>query len=281
MTLRIATRRSELARTQTGWVADRLRAAHPGLDVTLVELSTEGDRDRATPLSSMPSVGVFTKVLQDALLDGQADVAVHSLKDLPVEEPPGLTIAAVPEREDHRDALVTAGGGGLDSLREGAVVGTSSPRRAQQLVESRPDLLVTEIRGNVPTRLRRVRDGALDATILAVAGLNRLGLAGEIAQVLDFLPAPGQGALALECRSDDEEVTALLAPLRDEDTAAVVSAERAWLRATGAGCSTSAAALAVLEADDIELRWFFDGRRGSARGHRSDPASVGEEAARR
>lgn len=279
MQIRIATRRSRLARTQTEWVATRLRRAHPGLDTVLVEIATEGDRDRATPLAQLGGTGVFTKALQDAVRDGTADLAVHSFKDLPTAAAGGLVIAAVPEREDHRDALVTRSGGGLATLAAGAVVGTSSPRRAQQLVRARPDLTVAPIRGNVETRIAKVRDGAFDATILAAAGLNRLGLSDVICEVLDFLPAPAQGALALECRTDDQPVREAVAALDDADTHDTVAAERAWLAATGVGCATSAAALAALDGDIVELRWSLEGREGSGRGPRSEAARVGREAA--
>lgn len=279
MLLRIATRRSRLARTQTEWVATRLRQAHPGLETVLVETATAGDRDRATPLADIGGTGLFTKALEDAVADGRADVAVHSFKDLPTAQPSGLAIAAVPAREDHRDVLVTAGGGGLDSLAAGAVVATSSPRRAQQLVRARGDLVTAPIRGNVETRLAKIHAGEFDATILAAAGLARLGLSAEVCEVLDFLPAPGQGALAVECRSDDEATRALVASIDHADTRDTVAAERAWLAATGAGCATSAAALCILDGDEVELRWYLDGREGSGRGPRSEAVTVGREAA--
>lgn len=279
MQIRLATRRSRLARTQTEWVAARLRRSHPGLETVLVEVATEGDRDRATPLADIGGTGVFTKALQDAVTAGRADLAVHSFKDLPTTQAAGLTVAAVPARADHRDVLVTAGGAGLAALAPGAVVGTSSPRRAQQLARARDDLVTAPIRGNVETRIAKVLDGTFDATILAAAGLDRLGLADLASEVLDFLPAPGQGALALECRVDDSRTGALVADLDDADTRDTVAAERAWLAATGAGCATSAAALATLVGDTLELRWSLDGREGSGRGHRRDAARVGREAA--
>lgn len=279
MQVRIATRRSLLARTQTEWVAARLRRKHPDLDTSLVEIATEGDRDQATPLAQLGGTGLFAKALQDAVTAGHADLAVHSFKDLPTAQHAGLVIAAVPQREDHRDALVTRTGGDLASLPGGALVGTSSPRRAQQLLRIRPDLEVAPIRGNVGTRISKVREGAFDATILAVAGLNRLGRSDVICDVLDFLPAPGQGALALECRADDTAVLTAVAALDDDDTRDTVAAERAWLAATGAGCATSAAALAELAGDALELRWSLDGREGSGRGPRSEAARVGREAA--
>lgn len=279
MQIRIATRRSRLARTQTEWVATRLRAAHPGLETVLVEVATEGDRDRATPLADIGGTGLFTKALQDAVAAGDADLAVHSYKDLPTAEPPGLAVAAVPARADHRDVLVTTAGGDLTSLAPGALVGTSSPRRSQQLTRLRADLRTAPIRGNVETRIAKVRDGEYDATILAAAGLARLGLSDEACDVLDFLPAPGQGALALECRTDDDRTSTLVSAVDDPDTRDTVTAERSWLAATGAGCATSAAALGTLIGDEIELRWSFDGREGSHRGPRDEAVRIGREAA--
>lgn len=279
MQIRIATRRSRLARTQTEWVASHLRRSHPGLETVLVEVATEGDRDRATPLAAFGGTGLFTKALQDAVLAGQADLAVHSFKDLPTTRAPGLTIAAVPVRADHRDVLVTAEGGGLASLPPGAIVGTSSPRRAQQLARVRGDLGTAPIRGNVETRIAKVHGGDFDATILAAAGLARLGLSDAASEALDFLPAPGQGALALECRDDDAHTIALVSMLEDADTRDTVTAERSWLAATGAGCATSAAALATLVGDEIELHWSLDGREGSGRGPRGEAARIGREAA--
>lgn len=278
MQIRIATRRSRLARTQTEWVAARLREVHRGLTTVIVEVATEGDRDRATPLADIGGSGLFTKALQDAVAEGDADLAVHSYKDLPTAEPDGLAVAAVPERADYHDVLVTAAGGDLDSLPAGALVGTSSPRRAQQLSRVRSDLRTGPIRGNVETRIAKVRSGEFDATILAAAGLARLGLSDAVCDVLDFLPAPGQGALALECRSSDARTRELVSAVDDPDTRDPVTAERAWLAATGAGCATSAAALGTLVGDDVELRWSFDGREGSARGPRREAARIGREA---
>lgn len=279
--MRIATRRSALARAQTAWVARALAAAHPGLGVTLVEVTSAGDADPATPVTDLPQVGAFTKALQDALLDGRADLAVHSLKDLPTAETPGLVIAAVPSREDPRDALVSRSGATLGALRPGARVGTGSPRRAQQILAVRPDVDVADIRGNVDTRLTKVRDGSYEAAVLALAGLRRLGREAEACEVLDFLPAPGQGALALECRAGDAGTAGLVAALHDADAGDAVAAERAWLGATGAGCRTSAAAHAVLlDGGVLRLRWFLDGRRGEATDDRSRARALGTAAAR-
>ena len=245
--LRIGTRASRLALHQTELAAARLRAAWPDLAVEAVEIATAGDRDRTSPLTSGEGAGWFTSAIQEALLAGEVDVAVHSYKDLPTARPEGLVIAAVPERADPRDALVTRDGAGLAGLAAGAVVGTSSPRRAAQTAALRPDLELRPIRGNVETRLAKVDAGEYDATLLALAGLERLGLGERASHVFGFeemLPAPAQGALAVECRRDDAETRRLLAAIDDGDLRRLVSAERAFLAALEAGCSYPAAAWA-------------------------------------
>lgn len=277
--LRVATRRSRLAIAQTGQVIDSLRAEHPDLDIETVTISSFGDLDRESPLTALPETGAFTKALQDALLCGDADLAVHSLKDLPTQEPAGLHVAGVPRRADPEDVLVSRSRGGLGDLDPAAVVGTGSPRRRLQLLERRPDLSVVELRGNVDTRVRKVEVGDVDAAVLARAGLERLGLGHAVAEVLDFVPAPGQGALALECRVDDDVTTRIAAAVSDADTWLAVDAERAWLAATGAGCRTSAGALAAVEGDSLRLDWYYEGRSGSGRAGRSDAAALGERLA--
>jgi hydroxymethylbilane synthase len=255
--LRIATRGSRLALVQARLVADALRAAHPDLKVELVEVSTEGDRDRATPLSVLGGRGVFVKAVEDALLDGRADVAVHSLKDVPTEAVPGLVIAAVPERADPRDVLVASGGRRLADLPAGARLGTSSRRRAALLRALRSDLVAAEIRGNVDTRLARVAEGAYDGAILAAAGLDRLGRLDEATQLFDaleFVPAPGQGALGVECRADDAATRALAAALDAPGAHAATDAERGFLEALGAGCMLPVGAYATVEGDLVTLR---------------------------
>jgi hydroxymethylbilane synthase len=253
--LRLGTRRSALATTQSTLVADRLRAL--GHTVELVEVVTEGDTSTAS-LSSLGGTGVFAAALRRALLDGEVDLAVHSLKDLPTAGAPGLVVAAIPVREDPRDVLVAAGGRTLGELGDGAVVGTGSPRRVAQLAALGLGLSFKDIRGNVDTRIAMVRDGSLDAVVLARAGLARLGRLDEVAEVLDplqVLPAPGQGALAVEARADDTATVELLAALDDPDTRACVTAERAVLAALEAGCSAPVGALAeVVEGEDgLEL----------------------------
>jgi len=245
--LRLGTRGSQLALAQARLVADRLEAAAPGLAVELVTIATAGDRDQATPLAAGERPGWFTTAIQEALQRGEVDIAVHSLKDLPTRRPQGLVIAAVPLREDPRDALVSRTGAPLRSLPPGAVVGTSSPRREAQLRELRPDLDIRPIRGNVETRVRKVRDGEYDAAVVALAGLRRLGLETEAAEIFGFeemLPAPGQGALAVECRADDARARDPLARVDDPAVRLAVTAERSFLAAIEGGCSFPAAAYA-------------------------------------
>jgi hydroxymethylbilane synthase len=244
--LRLGTRRSALARTQSEQVAAALRAG-TGRDVELVEIVTTGDASSA-PLASIGGTGVFVSALRDALLDGRVDLAVHSLKDLPTAAAAGLAVAAVPPREDPRDVLVARDGLPLAGLGDGARVGTGSPRRAAQLRALRPGLEVVDVRGNVDTRLALVRQGAVDAVVLARAGLLRLGRADEATEVLDprqMLPAPGQGALAVECRADDAATLAACAALDDDASRAAVTAERTLLSALEAGCTAPLGALAV------------------------------------
>ncbi len=264
-TLRLGTRGSRLALVQTGLVADRLRAAHPSLDVQTVTISTAGDRDQVSALSSGEGTGWFTSAIQDALLRNEIDVAIHSYKDLPTKRPDGLAIAAVPLREDPRDALVSANGATFRGLKPGAVVGTSSARREAQLRAIRPDIEIRAIRGNVDTRVRKVDDGEFDAAVLAYAGLRRLGLDERISHVFGFeeiLPAPAQGALAVECRSDDAATRAFLAAIDDAELRVIVTAERMFLATIDAGCSFPAAAYAERFGSTLKLHALLasDGR---------------------
>ena len=245
--LRIGTRASRLALLQTEIVAASLRQSWPDVALEVVEITTAGDRDRTSPLTSGEGAGWFTSAIQDALLADEVDLAVHSYKDLPTARPEGLVIAAVPQRADPRDAIVSRGGATLAGLPAGAVVGTSSPRRAAQTTALRPDLELRPIRGNVDTRLAKVDAGEYDAALFAIAGLERLGVADRASHVFGFeemLPAPAQGALAVECRRDDSETQRLLAAIDDRDLRGLVSAERAFLAALEAGCSFPAAAYA-------------------------------------
>ena len=257
--LRVGTRASLLARTQSGLVADLL-AERLGREVELVEVTTEGDVNRA-PLASFGGVGVFVGALRQALLEDRVDVAVHSLKDLPTAPAEGIALVAVPPREDPRDAVVARDGLTLGELPVGSTVGTGSPRRAAQLHALGLGLEVHPIRGNVDTRLRKVADGHLDAVVLARAGLSRIGRVEEATESLDplqMLPAPGQGALAVECRTTDTETCAAVAEaLDDAATRAAVTAERSLLATLEAGCSAPVGALAeVVEGEDGEELWL-------------------------
>ncbi|MFM7129995.1 MAG: hydroxymethylbilane synthase [bacterium] len=237
--LRIGTRSSPLALWQAEHVRSMLLEHHAGLEVELVHISTIGDRDRNSPLAAVGGMGLFTKEIQRALQDKHVDIAVHSLKDLPTAQPEGLVLGAIPEREEVADALISPKFKTIKNLPVGARVGTSSLRRKAQLLHDRPDLVVEPVRGNVETRMNRALQGDMDAVILATAGLNRLGFAGNITEVLGppgFLPAVGQGALGVECRADDAQVLALLEPLNHRPTRASVLAERHLLRLLEGGC---------------------------------------------
>lgn len=238
--LRIGTRGSELARWQAEYVRRRLLEAHPGLQIDLEVISTRGDRVWNRPLSQMSGIGIFTKEIEYALLDGSADVAVHSMKDLPTVNPDALAIAAVPERADPADCLVAPAGQRLEDLPDGATVLTSSLRRKAQVLRRRPDVQVRPVRGNVPTRVRKVEEGEADAMVLARAGLVRLGLEGKMSQRFDpaseFVPACGQGALAVQVRADDAKVRQICRAIDDFQSHAAVAGERAFLAALGGGC---------------------------------------------
>ncbi len=244
----IGTRGSALALTQTGLVVEALQRGHPDARFEMRTIHTEGDRSAAS-LSEIGGRGVFVIEIERALLSREIDIAVHSLKDLPAEETPGLAIAAVYEREDPRDALVTREGVTLDRLPAGALVGTGSPRRAAQILAVRPDLSIADIRGNVDTRLRKVEAGEYDATVLAAAGLSRLGWldrATQIFETVQMLPAVGQGALAVQTRADDADAVAAVSAVDHAPTRAAVTAERAFERRLGGGCHAAIAAYAVL-----------------------------------
>jgi hydroxymethylbilane synthase len=252
--LRLGTRGSRLALAQSELTAQLLRERHPGLEVELVTIATAGDKDQTTALAE--GVGWFTTAIQEALQRGEVDVAVHSYKDLPTKRPEGLTIAAVPVREDPRDALVSKNDVPLERLRKGAVVGTSSPRREAQVREIRPDLDIRPIRGNVDTRIAKVDAGEYDAAVLALAGLRRLGLeerAAEVFGLYDVLPAPAQGVLAIECRSNDAPTLELVRAIDDPALRRIVTAERSFLARIDAGCSFPSAAYAEEFGTTIKL----------------------------
>lgn len=304
----IGTRGSALALAQTHWVARQLAACHPSLTIETRPIRTQGDKNQTASFAQMGGKGVFTKEIEQALLDQTVDLAVHSMKDLPNELPPGLTLAAVPRRETAADVLVPRKGSGFDErcspisplsgLREGAVVGTSSLRRRAQLLHHRPDLNIVELRGNVDTRLRKLASQNFDAIVLAAAGLHRLGFIGGgnkdsflLAGVASFvflssdffLPDPGQGALAIECRADDAETITLLQPLNHAETFVATAAERAFVRAVGGSCRVPIGALATIENGQLRLCAMIaspDGKeylRDEISGSPADAEELGKE----
>ena len=270
-TLRIATRKSPLALWQAEYVRDQLLHHHPDLQVELVKMSTQGDKILDTPLAKVGGKGLFVKELETGMLNGDADIAVHSMKDVPVELPEGLHLAVICPREDPRDAFVSNTYATFESLPQGARLGTSSLRRQCQLSALRPDLEVLDLRGNVNTRLQKLADGGYDAIILAAAGLIRLEMADKITEYLDTtvsLPAIGQGAVGIECRVDDERVNNLIAPLNDPDTHIRVLAERAMNHRLQGGCQVPIAGYAELSNGVLLMRGLVG---------RSEERRVGKE----
>ena len=286
--IRIATRKSALALWQAEFVKARLEQAHPGLVVTLVPMVSRGDKLLDSPLSKIGGKGLFVKELETALLENEADIAVHSMKDVPMDFPEGLGLFCICEREDPRDAFVSNTYASLDALPTGSVVGTSSLRRQAQLLTRRPDLENRFLRGNDNTRLAKLDAGEYDAIILAAAGLIRLGFEDRITSAIsieDSLPAGGQGAVGIECRSADTEIHALLAPLHHADTAVRVTAERALNKHLNGGCQVPIACYAVLEGEQLWLRGLVGEPSGGtllsadARAPRSDAQALGEQVA--
>lgn len=286
--IRIATRKSALALWQAEYVKSRLQEAHPGIEVTLVPMVSRGDKLLDSPLSKIGGKGLFVKELENALLACEADIAVHSMKDVPMDFPEGLGLYCICEREDPRDAFVSNTYASLEALPQGAIVGTSSLRRQAQLLARRPDLVIHFLRGNVNTRLAKLDAGEYDAIILAAAGLIRLGFADRIAHSLSIehsLPAGGQGAVGIECRTGDTDLHALLAPLHHHDTAARVTAERAMNKHLNGGCQVPIACYAVLEGETLWLRGLVGKPSGiltlsaEARAARGDAEALGIEVA--
>ncbi len=291
----IGSRGSKLALWQAEWMRTELRRAYPGAEVAIEVIKTSGDVNKEAPLAVIGGKGVFTKELEEALLDGRIDVAVHSLKDLPTVLPAGLGIAAITEREDARDALILRAGLPLErpsikNLPLGATVGTSSPRRVAQLKSLRPDLNIKELRGNVDTRLRKLDAGEYDAIILACAGLRRLGLAERISAPVEtdeMLPAVGQGALGIETREADAETIMMVAAVDDERTRAACTAERALLRELGGGCQLPIAAHAVVRDSSLRVSGLValpsgeSAIRDSVEGAAAEAEQLGVELARR
>ncbi|WP_337056014.1 hydroxymethylbilane synthase [Pseudomonas sp. USHLN015] len=282
--IRIATRKSALALWQAEFVKASLEKAHPGLKVSLVPMVSRGDKLLDAPLAKIGGKGLFVKELETALLENEADIAVHSMKDVPMDFPDGLGLFCICEREDPRDAFVSNTFESLDALPAGAVVGTSSLRRQAQLLARRPDLKIQFLRGNVNTRLAKLDAGEYDAIILAAAGLIRLGFQERIRSSIsvdDSLPAGGQGAVGIECRTADTEIHALLAPLHHRDTALRVTAERALNKRLNGGCQVPIACYAILEDDQLWLRGLVgqpDGGtllRAESRALASDAESLG------
>jgi hydroxymethylbilane synthase len=282
--IRIATRKSALALWQAEYVKASLEAAHPGLIVSLVPMVSRGDKLLDSPLSKIGGKGLFVKELETALLENEADIAVHSMKDVPMDFPEGLGLYCICEREDPRDAFVSNTYESLEALPQGAVVGTSSLRRQTQLLALRPDLQINFLRGNVNTRLAKLDAGEYDAIILAAAGLIRLGFADRIRSsisVIDSLPAGGQGAVGIECRSADREIHALLEPLHHHETALRVTAERALNKHLNGGCQVPIACYAELQGEQLWLRGLVgqpDGGlllRAEATGSVKDPQALG------
>ncbi|CAM3535463.1 hydroxymethylbilane synthase [Brevibacillus invocatus] len=279
---KVGTRRSRLALTQTNWVVEQLQKLEPEASFELHEIVTKGDQILDVMLSKVGGKGLFVKEIEQSLYDKETDFAVHSLKDMPAELPEGLVIGAIPKRVDPRDVLLSKDGKTLDELPEGALVGTSSLRRAAQLLAYRPDIQIESVRGNIDTRMRKLHEGNFDAIILAAAGLERVQFEGEIAQFLPVeisLPAVGQGALAIECRADDEETLALLRRLDDEPTRLAVTAERTFLHKLQGGCQVPIGAYATVEDGEIHLTAMVgspDGKlicKSTASGR--DPVAIG------
>ena len=284
--IRIATRKSALALWQAEYVKARLEQAHPGLKVSLVPMVSRGDKLLDAPLAKIGGKGLFVKELETALLENDADIAVHSMKDVPMDFPAGLGLFCICEREDPRDAFVSNTYDSLDALPPGSVVGTSSLRRQAQLLARRPDLKIHFLRGNVNTRLAKLDAGEYDAIILAAAGLIRLGFEARIRasiSVDDSLPAGGQGAVGIECRTADAEIHALLAPLHHAETAARVTAERALNKRLNGGCQVPIACYALREGEQLWLRGLVGQPDGGlllrAEGRGSDAEALGVQVA--
>ena len=280
----IGTRQSKLALWQANYIADELRKCYPDCTVELVKIVTSGDRILDVPLAKIGGKGLFTKEIEQDMLDKKIDLAVHSLKDMPTELPDGLTLAAITKRAHPGDAFVSNKYSSLAALPAGAVIGTSSLRRRAQLLRARPDLNIVDLRGNLDTRLAKLDRGEVDAIVLAVAGLVRLGWGDRVTEILspeDCLPAVGQGALAIEARANDEETLAMLSVLNDAETRTAVTAERAFLAVLGGGCQVPVGVHAVMQADGATVVLeaiiaSLDGKR-IVRGQEQAPAQSAAE----
>jgi len=288
--LRIGTRSSKLAIIQAKEVEEALSWVTNDIRFEIVPISTKGDKAQNKSLARIGGTGVFVKELERALQEGEIDIAVHSLKDLPVDMPAGLSLAAVTKRLTPFDVLISRDGKILDDLKEGAVVGTGSPRRTAQILNYRPDLVVAEIRGNVDTRIRKLKEGKYDAIVVAAAAVERLGLEDMVSEIFTpelCLPCPGQGALGIQVRRDDKETAKLVKKIEDESTRRQVKAERAFLKRLGAGCHVPAAALCIEEDEVLVLEGMIaspDGGqlfRDEEEGERGEEAKIGTKLADR
>ncbi|TDL34396.1 hydroxymethylbilane synthase [Jeotgalibacillus sp. S-D1] len=283
----VGSRRSKLAMTQTKWVIEQLKAIDPSTEFEIKEIVTKGDKIQDVKLSKVGGKGLFVKEIEQAMIDGEIDMAVHSMKDMPAELPEGLTIGSIPVREDARDALISKEGKTLAELPAGSIIGTSSLRRSAQILAKRPDLEIQWIRGNIDTRLNKLENENFDAIVLAAAGLSRMGWSKEVVSEFlsheDCLPAIGQGALSIECRKDDTELRSLLDQFTDEETSLTVLAERAFLHKMEGGCQVPIAGFAILNGSDISLTALVaspDGKKVYKEVIKgNDPVKVGEEAA--
>jgi hydroxymethylbilane synthase len=286
-TIRVGARGSSLSLAQTGWLLEQLKEAHPSLHTELIVIHTHGDKDKTTPLDMLWPPGGFVKEIERALLDHEIDLAVHSLKDLPTDPVPGLLLAAVPRRAPAHDVLLTRHPVSLDSLPNGFVLGTSSPRRTHQFKHVAPQVTTAHIRGNVPTRLRKLEQKEFDGIVLAAAGLQRLSLTHPHTTTLPldhFLPAPGQGARAAQVRENDP-LHSFIAVIDDRDTRAAVTAERAFLQACGGGCHAALGALGTVRDQELTLRGQLfvkdEMLTGSVSGSIVEPQALGRELAQR
>ena len=289
MRLVVGSRGSKLALWQAGWVQEALGKTMPGAEIVIQVIRTQGDKAVNIPFDQLPGKGFFVKEIEEALLSRRIDLAVHSMKDLPESLPPGLSLAAITERADPRDALVTTDGRGLDDLEPGARVGTGSPRRAAQLLSHRPDLTIQGLRGNVDTRVRRLMEGRYDAVVLAAAGLTRLGLdVPRVSLPVDVCtPAVGQGAVGIEVREDHPQAVEAALRLQDDATATAVTAERSFLGALGGGCRVPIAGFARLRDGGLHMMGVVARADGTAvirdqlQGDAARPRELGEELGRK
>ena len=275
----VATRPSLLAYTQTQQTVELLKAQHPDCEFEIIKISTHGDAVTDKPLTAFGGTGVFVKELENAILEGRADFAIHSLKDVPSIQPDGLVLAAFPTREDPRDVLLIKNGLSITELNDNCTIGTGSPRRIVQIAKLKPGAIFTDLRGNIDTRLKKLEEGQYDAIVLAAAGLRRLGKEIDAKAFLPVdrcIPAIGQGAIAIECRNDDEETIALLRTINNKDTETAILAERAFMKTVGGGCKFPLGAYATIENETVQLAVMLGNHHTQQIIRFSDKASVTE-----